>query len=88
MLKQILAEFKQTRQPLCPDTLSRRLAIEPSALEGMLHTLVRSGRLVEIDPLDNSCVSCCAKGSCHILTNGLQKSYMLKIDHQVSLLSK
>ena len=82
MLKQILAEFRQANQPLCPDTLSRKLAIEPGALEGMLRTLVQAGRLLEIDPADNTCVNCRTKGSCHILTNGLQKSYMLKTDHQ------
>jgi hypothetical protein len=78
MLKQILAEFKQARAPLCPDELSRKLELEPSALEGMLHTLVRSGRLLEIDPSDFECVACPAKGGCIILSRGVQKSYILK----------
>ena len=78
MLQQILTEFRQAQRPLCPDELSHKLAIETSALEGMLHTLVRAGRLLEIDPTDQSCVACPAKGGCIILTNGLQKSYALR----------
>jgi hypothetical protein len=77
MLQQILAEFQQTRTPLCLDELSRKLGIESSALEGMLQTLVRGGRLVEFGPASYGCVTCPAKGGCVILTNGVQKSYFL-----------
>lgn len=77
MLQAILAEFRRTSSPLCVDELSRTLEIEPSALEGMLQTLVRSRRLLEISPTQHGCVACPAKGGCIILTNGVQKSYYL-----------
>ncbi len=77
MLRQILAEFQQAAGPLCVDELSRKLDIEASALDGMLQTLVRSQRLLEIDPTASGCGSCPAKGGCIILTNGVQKSYFL-----------
>ena len=79
MLRQILSEFQQAKTPLCLDELSRKLAIEANALEGMLQTLVQSGRLREIGPIDNSCVACPARGGCVIMTNGVQKSYFLPV---------
>lgn len=78
MLKQILVEFQQAHGAICLDELSRKMAVESSALEGMLHTLVQAGRLLEIDPTDQGCVACPAKGGCIILTNGLQKSYIMR----------
>lgn len=77
MLQAILAEFRRASSPLCVDELSRTLEIEPSALEGMLQTLVRSRRLMEISPTQHGCVACPAKGGCVILTNGVQKTYLL-----------
>lgn len=77
MLQAILAEFRRTSSPLCVDELSRILEIEPSALEGMLQTLVRNRRLIEISPTQHGCVACPARGGCVILTNGVQKNYYL-----------
>jgi hypothetical protein len=77
MLSQILAEFQKARQPLCLDELSQVLAIEPSALDGMLQTLVQRGRLRIIDPAQPGCPACPTRGGCVILTKGLQKSYVL-----------
>lgn len=78
MLKEIMAEFRATRAPLCVDELSRSLEVEASALEGILDTLVQRGRLQVIDPTDYTCVSCPAKGGCVILTNGLKRSYTIR----------
>ncbi|MCB0165842.1 MAG: hypothetical protein KDI79_16540 [Anaerolineae bacterium] len=78
MLKEIMAEFRAARAPLCVDELSKTLAIEASALEGILETLVQRGRLNVIDPANYTCVTCPAKGGCVILTNGLQKSYVFR----------
>lgn len=76
MLSIILNEFE--RNPtLCLDELSQKLAVETSALEGMLQTLVRKGRLLEIDPGGrNVCHACPAKGGC-VLIGGLGKGYVL-----------
>jgi hypothetical protein len=77
MLQAILAEFRRASAPLCVDELSQKLEIEPGALEGMLQTLVRSDRLIEITPPASGCIACPAKGGCIILVNGVQKSYLL-----------
>jgi hypothetical protein len=86
MLSQILAEFQQAHGPLCLDELSRKLDIETSALEGMLQTLVRRGRLLEMNPTHPGCVACPARGGCVILTNGVQKSYFLILRNPASRL--
>jgi hypothetical protein len=49
MLQAILSEIKNARQPLDLQSLSRRLEIEPQALEGMIQFLVQKGRL-QIEP--------------------------------------
>jgi hypothetical protein len=59
MLSQILKEFRESGGAIISlNGLSRRLGVERSALDGMLETLVRQGKLREV----------CASGSsggCH-----------------------
>ena len=45
MLSQIVKEFKESGGTIDLVELSRKLGVEPSALNGMLETLVRQGRL-------------------------------------------
>lgn len=78
MLKAILAEFQQAATPLCLEELSRKLAIEAGALEGMLQTLIQHGRLWQIDPQPSGCTTCPARGGCVIMTNGIKRSYALR----------
>jgi hypothetical protein len=76
MLKQILAEFEQSPTMLCLDELSQKLAVTPSALEGMLDMLVRKGRLLEISAAHSACTSCPARAGCVIIRSSA-KSYIL-----------
>ena len=76
MLKQILAEFEQNPTTLCLDQLSQKLAITPSALEGMLDMLVRKGRLQEISAIHDACQVCPARAGCVIISS-TAKSYIL-----------
>lgn len=57
-------------------TLSQTLGVEPSALEGMLCTLVRKGRIIEITHDQGVCQLCPIHEQC---TPGTieQKLYML-----------
>ena len=66
MLQQILHEMKQYNMPLSATMLSRQLQVEPSALEGMLETLVRKGRVVELcnDTPPNHCRDCPIQSAC------------------------
>jgi|GEM_PF-389184 len=75
MLKKILIEFDRVDAPLDLDELSNRLNIQKSALQGMLTTLVRQGKL-EKDSVDASpslgepacssfnCMGCAASSNC------------------------
>jgi hypothetical protein len=45
LLSQIVKEFKESGGTINLSELSRRLGVEPSALNGMLEVLVRQGRL-------------------------------------------
>ncbi len=75
MLARILEEFQNSPDALCLEELSQKLSIETGALEGMLQTLVRKGRLLEIDPGAAPCQICPARGGC-LLMGGLGKSYL------------
>lgn len=67
MITQILEIFKSENRPLCMDELSNKIAIERSALEGMIDYLVTKGRLIELQSNErqdkkNTLQTC---GGCH-----------------------
>ena len=64
MLTRILNEYRKSGGFISLDRLSRKLGVDRSALEGMLETLVRQGRLREIGPTAQACGSC-SSGGCH-----------------------
>ena len=78
MLTEILKEFKEADGPLDMKALSQRLGVEQSALEGMVETLVRQGKLKEVGPED--CAHCDKSASCaHSLKGGaMGKGYELE----------
>ena len=72
MLSEILKLFRQTGEPLNLNELSHRLRIERNALEGMLETLVRQGKLKEVNVGSEVCVQCSHRSSCkHLQTGGI-----------------
>lgn len=84
LLRDIMAEFERSSAPLCLEELGSKLAVEPSALEGMLQTLVRKGRLREVSSgQNNACVQCPARGGCVIMER-LGKSYYVAAAASVS----
>ena len=62
MLKKILQEFKDTQTLLDMNQLSRKLNVEPSALQGMLEHLVQIGKL-EKEISGQNCETVCSKCS-------------------------
>ena len=56
MLSRILREFEKTEGPIDLKELSRRLEVDPSALDGMIELLVRQGKLRQID--SGNCARC------------------------------
>ncbi|MCB2209812.1 FeoC-like transcriptional regulator [bacterium] len=80
MLKEILAEFDREDAPLDLNELSRRLNIQSSALEGMITTLVRQGKLqsdAAADP-EQGAVSC-SSGQCAGCSAASQCPFISKI---------
>ena len=57
MLRRIMAELRAAHGTLSLDALARRLDVERSALEGMLTTLVRQGKLREVRPPTPPCAT-------------------------------
>ena len=70
MLTKILKAFEKNDGPVELDRLSRELDVERSALEGMLQTLVRQGKLQEITPGSETCVDCPRSSGCTYLQSG------------------
>ena len=64
MLQQVLHEIENANAPITLQTLSHRLAIEPSALQGMIDFWVRKGRLRDDDAVDDCSMSGGCGGSC------------------------
>jgi hypothetical protein len=70
MLSELLKIFREAEGPLDLTELSHQLGTERSALEGMLETLVRQGKLREVDPGSAECSHCAGRLSCARLKAG------------------
>ena len=77
MLTEIIKAFRETEGPLNLSELSRRLDVEPSALEGMLETLVRQGKLREIELGTTDCAFCNNTGCAHCSDVPMGRAYEL-----------
>ena len=80
MLRDVIRLFEQTERPTSLSEMARALGVQQSALEGMLDTLVRQGKLIEAGSegscTSGSCGSRC--GGCHCGPAPAQpKSYRL-----------
>ncbi|OGO44497.1 MAG: hypothetical protein A2Z05_00880 [Chloroflexi bacterium RBG_16_60_22] len=64
MLAEIMKAFRETGRPLDLNELSKSLGAERSAVEGMLQTLVRQGKLREISPGSEDCIHCGGRADC------------------------
>ena len=71
MLKEILNRFRESGEPLDLERLSRELGTDKKALEGMLQTLVRQGKLREVKVGSGQCSHCLSRGSCIALQSSL-----------------
>lgn len=70
MLAEVLKAFEKNDGPVDLGWLSRELDVERSALEGMLQTLVRQGKLQEISPGSATCADCPRSSGCTYLQAG------------------
>jgi DNA-binding IclR family transcriptional regulator len=70
MLSEILKAFREAEGPLDLNELSRRLGTDRGALEGMLATLVRHGKLREVEAGGAECGHCAGRLSCAYMKSG------------------
>jgi hypothetical protein len=71
MLTKIMEKFREAGEPLDLELLSRELGTDRSALEGMLQTLVRQGKLKEVKVGGEGCAHCRSRGTCPALQSDL-----------------
>jgi DNA-binding HxlR family transcriptional regulator len=72
MLSRIIKELKRAGGAIDLNELSRRLGVQRSALDGMIETLVRKGRLreVEVGEIPPMCASCAKRSGCTLVSIG------------------
>ena len=64
MLTRILKEFRESEGNINLNELGWRLGIERSALDGMLATLVRQGKIKEVGNEKAACAGCAQNTTC------------------------
>jgi hypothetical protein len=74
LLREVLAAFENTRQPLTLNQLAHELDISPGMLEGMLDYWVHKGRLREVG--GERCTTCGSAGNCPFVPR-MPRSYEL-----------
>jgi DNA-binding IclR family transcriptional regulator len=72
VLSQIIKELESAGGVIDLGELSRRLGVQRSALDGMIETLVRKGRLreVEVGEMPPACASCGEQAGCSVVATG------------------
>ena len=80
MLSQILTELRKSNGMININELSLHLNIDRSALEGMMETLVRQGKIREIHNDQPACAGCSKKSRCPYAGSEIikGKAYILK----------
>jgi len=84
MLNQIIQEIEQARGSITISELSRKVGVEPAALEGMIQFWVQKGRLQsegdQISEMNCSCgtgTNSCAPVSDCVFIAKMPKSYLI-----------
>ena len=73
MLSQIIKEIERADGAIDLNELSWRLGVQRSALDGMIETLVRKGRLREVDTgggMSSPCAHCAGRATCTVVGSG------------------
>jgi len=70
MLSRIIKELERAGGAIDLNELSRRLGVQRSALDGMIETLVRKGRLREVNVGSPGCANCAKRSACTLVSIG------------------
>ena len=83
MLKQVLREFETAQGPITVRELSRKLKVDPNALEAMIQFWVRKGRIQDDDAtiscseeMGDCSTSCCGTANCAFIAK-MPKTYSI-----------
>jgi len=94
MLTQVLHEIENARGPITLRELSRKLEVNPQALEGMLQFWVRKGRIQNNDEMDSRsddtdvCGSVCSSSTNCAFIAKMPKTYSLPVSNGIENLDK
>jgi hypothetical protein len=69
VLSKILEELRNFNGVMSLSELSRRLGVERSALDGMMETLIRQGKIKELSCPAAACSGCCGRSLCDRASN-------------------
>ena len=64
MLSQLICLLEENEGEVDLATISRSLGAQPSAVAGMLETLIRKGRVIEVGPDCGVCDTCGLNSQC------------------------
>jgi hypothetical protein len=78
MLTRVLTLLEQHHGGLNVQELSRRLDVQPGALEGMLELLVSKQRLVKIGAPGQLCQRCPLNSGCGLTTGGAPRYVLVR----------
>lgn len=67
MLSQLIDLLDSQENGLSLSEISRRMGAQPSAVYGMLQTLLHKGRVVAIGPDGGMCNACGVQATCNLL---------------------
>ena len=67
MLSHLIELLESKGNGLSLSQIGRALNAQPSAVLPMLELLVRKGRVIEIGPDGNCCISCALQSECNLL---------------------
>ncbi len=87
MLKRLLRLLEENQGELDLVKTSQLLGAQPGAVTGMVETLVRKGRLVEMRPTCGNCELCGIKNQCELPAKYIKQYRIVNHPSQLALKS-
>jgi hypothetical protein len=78
MLSELIQLLEENEGEVDLVAVSRRLNAQPSAVSGMLETLVRKGRVVETVPTCGACDSCVLSSNCTLPARWIKRYKVIR----------
>ena len=78
MLSRLIDLLEENKGEVELAAVSRSLDVQPSAVSGMLETLVRKGRVIEIGPACGACNTCGLSSQCVLPARRIKRYQVVK----------